>query len=397
MIAPTIARVPEATADTRSAAAEREPLRVMHVVYRLQAGGMEYGVVKLVNGLDRSRIHSSVCSTTPATDVKRLLHADVPLFECRRRAGNDPRVVAELVKLFRREQPHIVHTHAWGTLVEGLLAARLARVPQLVHGEHGTLQVGPLQRRVQRLVWSRADQVLSVSSRLAERMAAATGFPRDRITTIRNGVDTSRFGHLSQREARARLGLTSGGTIIGTVGRLVPVKDHASLVHAVARLRDRGSLVTAVIAGEGPLRAALAAQIDALKLHQQVRLLGHRPDPETVLAALDIFVLPSRSEGLSNTVLEAMASRLPVVATSVGGNDELIEDGITGLLLPPGDPEALAEGLGLLLASTEKRAHMGQAAVQRARTRFSIEAMIQNYERLYLESSTHREPKRSRA
>src|SRR5690606_38208675 len=119
---------------------------------------------------------------------------DVPVFELQRRPGNDLRFVRDLYRLFRRERPHVVHTHAWGTLLEGLVAARLARVPFIVHGEHGTLQLRGYQRRLQRAAWSRVDRVLSVSSRLAERMAAETGFPADRIMTLRNGVDLSRFG-----------------------------------------------------------------------------------------------------------------------------------------------------------------------------------------------------------
>jgi sugar transferase (PEP-CTERM/EpsH1 system associated) len=358
----------------------------MHVVYRLQAGGMEYGVVKLVNGLDQRHVASSVCSTTPATDVKRLLRSDVPLFECRRRAGNDPRIVAELVRVFRREKPDIVHTHAWGTLVEGLLAARLARVPHVIHGEHGTMALRPLQVRIQRLVWPRTDRILAVSSRLADRMAAVTGFPRERITTIRNGVDASRFGGLSGAAARASLGLPQDALLIGTIGRLVPVKHHTSLIEAVALLRDRGRAVTALIAGDGPLRAELEASIDAKGLRDRVLLLGHRSDPELVLAALDIFVLPSLSEGLSNTILEAMATGLPVVATAVGGNDELVEHDVTGLLVPASDSPALAAALDRLLASERARAAMGAAALARARGAFSIDTMVENYARVYLES-----------
>jgi sugar transferase (PEP-CTERM/EpsH1 system associated) len=362
-----------------------EPVRVMHLVYRLQSGGMEHGVIKICNGLDRGRVQSSVCSTTPATDVKWLLRPEVPLFECHRRQGNDPRLVVELFRLFRRERPHIVHTHSWGTLVEGVLAARLARVPKVIHGEHGTMELRPLQVQIQRFVWSRTDRVLSVSSRLAERMASVTGFPRERITTIRNGVDTSAFGQVSRHAARVTLGLSADDLIVGTIGRLVPVKGHAMLIDAVAKLRDRGRLVTAVIAGDGPLEADLKARVKALMLQDRLLLLGHRPDTETVLAALDVFVLPSRSEGLSNTILEAMASGLPVVATAVGGNDELIDQWTTGVLVAPEDADAFATAIEELLASNDKRAAIGSAALGHVRSAFSIEAMIQHYEQVYLD------------
>src|SRR4051794_1288442 len=149
----------------------------MHVVYGLRPGGMELGVVKLANGLDPTRVESAICSTTPAGVLKNLVKASVPVFELNRRPGTDPALVWGLYRLFRRERPHVVHTHGWGTLVEGVMAARLARVAAVVHGEHGTLQLRGYQRPVQRHVWSAADRVLCVSSRLAERMTAETGFP----------------------------------------------------------------------------------------------------------------------------------------------------------------------------------------------------------------------------
>src|SRR5688500_18137089 len=148
------------------------PLRVMHVMYELRFGGMELGVTKLVNAHDRARVTSSICSCRPATAAKKRLAEHVPLFELQRRAGNDPLLVARLAALMRRERPHIVHTHAWGALCEGLLAARLARVPVVVHGEHGTLNTKARNLMVQNWAWRRVDQVLSVSSTLAARMAA---------------------------------------------------------------------------------------------------------------------------------------------------------------------------------------------------------------------------------
>jgi len=356
----------------------------MHVVYSLEPGGMEFGVVKLVNGLDRSRVYSSVCATTPGGRLRSLIAAHVPVFEMGRRRGNDPRLVWQLFRLFRRERPHVVHTHAWGTLVEGLAAARLARVPVVVHGEHGTLQLRAHQRSVQRVGWTLADQVLSVSSRLAARMAAETRFPVNRVQTIRNGVDLSRFGHLSRTEARRVLGLADDELVVGTVGRLVPVKDHVSLLRAMAHLAGRHVPATLLVAGDGPLRADLEALAGKLGISGSVRLLGHRPDIEVVLAALDVFVLSSTSEGLSNTILEAMASGVPVVATRVGGADELVDDGVTGVLVPAREPESIAAAVEILARDTPRRVEMGARARQRAGTEFGLPAMVGHYETLYL-------------
>jgi sugar transferase (PEP-CTERM/EpsH1 system associated) len=368
--------------------AQGGPVRVMHVVYTLRTGGMEMGVVKLVNGLDPSRVQSSICSTTPAGEIKALVNPQVPVFELARRAGNDVKVVRDMYRLFRRERPHIVHTHAWGTLLEGLVAARAARVPVVIHGEHGTLQLRPHQRWLQRLGWASADRVLSVSSRLAERMAHETGFPPRRITTIRNGVSLGKFQPASRDGARRLLQLPEQRLVVGTVGRLVPVKDQASLVEAVAGLERSGLGVTLAIAGDGPERAALEAR--ARQLGVDLRLLGYRPDVEQVLAALDVFVLSSVSEGLSNTILEAMASGRPVVATRVGGAEEMIEDGVTGVLVPASDPAALSAALRRVLTSADAGAAMGAAARARVEAEFTLDGMMQRYDALYIGEAAQR-------
>ena len=361
------------------------PIRVMHLVFTLRPGGMEHGVVKVVNGLVRDRVESWICSTTPADAAMRaLVRPDVPVIELNRRPGNDPAVVWAIYRVLRRERPDVLHTHSWGTLLEGLVAGRLARVPVIVHGEHGTLQLRPRQVRAQRWAWRRVDRLLSVSSRLAERMSGEIGVPLDRVHVIRNGVDLNRFGTVG---AMARTGVTdsdSNGTVVlGAVGRLVQVKDHATLIAAVHVLRNRGHRVSAVIAGDGPLRGKLQARIAAHGLQDWVHLLGHRSDIESMLAGIDIFVQPSTSEGMSNTILEAMASGLPVVATRVGGADEMVVEGHTGTLVRPSDATALAVAVELLVGDAPRRRNMGRAARMRAHREFSLQAMIERYQSFY--------------
>jgi glycosyltransferase involved in cell wall biosynthesis len=232
-------------------------------------------------------------------------------------------------------------------------------------------------------VWNRVDQVLSVSSRLAERMASDIGFPVERIKVIRNGVDTERFRPRSKAAARGAIGIPEEAFVIGAVGRLVPVKDYPTLLSALAVIRDRGIAFHALIAGTGPLRQQLQAMADSLRLHN-VTFLGNRNDVEQVLSAFDVFVLSSSSEGLSNTIQEAMATGLPVVATRVGGADELIDQSRTGLLVPPGSPDALADAITLLARDREARQRMGEEARRRAENAFGLDRMIRDYESLYL-------------
>jgi L-malate glycosyltransferase len=354
----------------------------MHLILKLAFAGLEGGVLKLANGFNRRVIQPSVCSCWPADLVKQHLRADVPLFEMdRRRSGNDPVFVFKLAALLRRERPDVLHSHSWGTLVEGVVAARLAGIPHVVHGEHGTLQMRKVP--LQRFLWSRVDRLLSVSERLSDKMASAMGIDRGLIHTIHNGVDTVRF-HPDRREpGRLALGLTAADTVVGTVGRLEPVKDQASFIEAVAELARRGLPLKVLIAGDGVLKGALQARTRALGLTDRVAFLGNRLDVEAVTAALDVFVLSSVSEGLSNTILEAMASGVPIVATDVGGAAELVVEGRTGVLVPPSDVPALAGAMARLINEPDRRLAMGRAARERAESVFGLDRMIENYQALY--------------
>lgn len=364
------------------------PVRVMHVIHHLQPGGMEYGLVKIVNGLAGGDVESTICSTTTANPaMKGLLAPGVRVVELTRRAGNDPTLLWQLFRTFRAERPHIVHTHAWGTLVEGYIAARLARVPVLMHGEHGTLQLSPAQVRVQRWVWSRVDRLLSVSSRLAEKMSAAVDVPLERIAVLRNGVDLSRFGRVARDEVRRDLGVDDDLVLVGHAGRLVEVKNQAALVDVAAQLKAQGLRFRILIAGDGPLRSALEAQIAGLEVADCVQLLGHRGDVERFFAALDLYVLCSRSEGMPNTILEAMATGVPVVSTQVGGADELVVNGETGLLVPPDRLDRLVGAIGQLVGDGALRTSMGAAGRARATRAFSLSAMVGGYQDIYVEGA----------
>ena len=213
-------------------------------------------------------------------------------------------------------------------------------------------------------------------------MSRDVGVPLGQIHVIRNGVDLTRFR--GSRAAFGRLRVSdAGAVVIGAVGRLVAVKDHAAFIDAIAMLRARGRRVAGVIAGEGPLRPDLEARIARLGLEGTVRLLGHCRDVETMLAGLDIFVQSSTSEGMSNTILEAMAAGLPIVATGVGGADEMVVDGETGILVPPAEPGNLADALDRLLQGESLRHAMGRAGEKRAQGEFSLERMIATYQSFY--------------
>jgi sugar transferase (PEP-CTERM/EpsH1 system associated) len=347
---------------------------------------MEQGIVKVANGLPSHRIVSTVCSFESQLDgLADSLHAGVSVHPLGRRAGNDPKLVWRLTQLLRREQPTIVHSHGWGTLCEGYLATRFAGIRRFVHSEHGTMELRPRNLRVQRALWGRADRVLAVSSMLADRMAGASGFSRHRIRVIVNGADLAKFESIDRGTARRALDLRPETFVIGTVGRLVPVKDQEILLGALARLRSGGTDGIALVAGDGPLFEALRARAAALGVEGAVRFLGRRDDVARVLAALDVFVLTSLSEGMPNSILEAMASGLPVVSTAVGGVCEVVDDGVTGIMTPAGDVQAIAGALSRFANDRALRRRMGDAGRAKARSQFSLERMLEQYERMYLE------------
>lgn len=360
------------------------PVRVMHLVYSFGYGGMEVGVAKLSNAIDPASVAVSICSGKPSDALKYRLRPEVKFFELNRKPGNDPRLIWRLYRLLRRERPHVLHTHGWATLLEGLTAARLAGVPAVLHGEHGTLELRPLNRRLQRWGWRRATAIMAVSSRLAERMESSIGFPADRIRVIRNGVDIVRFTPALREHARASLGAAPDELIVGTAGRLVPVKDQATLLRSWALLRQRGLRFRGVLVGKGVLRDELESLARALEL-DNVEFLGNRTDIETVLPGMDVFLLSSVSEGLSNTIQEAMASGVAVVATHVGGADELVVPEQTGLLVPASQPDAMAAAQARLLNDDALRRAMGLAGRARAEQVFALEHMVGHYTNLYLE------------
>jgi len=361
------------------------PVRVLHLVPVFDVGGMEVGVTKLVNGANLDRVRADVCSFTPVGRFRDRLAPHVRLFELERRSALDWRLVNQLRRLLVRERFDVVHTHHWGTLCEGWSAARLAGVPHIVHGEHGTMESRPRNLKVQRFVWGRVDRVLSVSERLADRMARDVNFPRERIQTIRNGLDLAQWGAGDRVKTRAALGAAPDDVLVLAVGRLVPVKNHALLISAFAQARKTGARCRLLIAGDGPLSKELETCVRSLGMGSDVTLLGERRDIPDLLAACDVFVLSSDSEGMSNTIIEAMAAGRPVVATNVGGNPELVVDGETGLLVDRGNGDAMAAALVALASDAGLRERTGAAGRERACREFGVSRMLQEYERLYLD------------
>ena len=361
-------------------------IRVMHLIHQLNAGGAENGIINIANHIDTNLFDISICSFVGnGTQINRLDKHRATLFELTKASGNDLRLPLHLFGLFKNWWPDIVHTHAWGTLCEGVGAAILARVPVVIHGEHGTMQEKKHNILVQRMVWRFADRILSVSHHHANELSKRIGFPLGKITVLVNGVDSKRFDSgRDGRSIKAGLNLHRGDIILGTVGRLVAVKNQSLLIRALSCLSRDYPNLKLIIAGDGPLRRSLEKLAVDAGCPTKIQFLGRRSDVPEFMAALDIFALTSKREGMSNTILEAMSSGLPVVATAVGGNPELVIDRETGILTPVDDVLALAKALEELIKHPEKRQRMGLAGRERVEKHFSLTSMVRNYEQLYL-------------
>jgi sugar transferase (PEP-CTERM/EpsH1 system associated) len=319
--------------------------------------------------------------------------SDVEFLSLHKPPGHAFRLYPPLLKLFRQWRPSIVHTRNLAAL-ECQLPAALAGVPVRIHGEHGRDETD-LDGTRRRYQWVRrayrpfVHQHVALSRELAQYLEQRVGVPGRRIARIYNGVDIDRFHpHAGVRPPIPGGPFTDPSLfVVGTVGRMQTVKAQTLLARAFVRALQLQPALQArlrlVLVGDGPLRAQAQGLLDAAGLGPLAWLPGERADVPDVMRGLDCFVLPSLAEGLSNTILEAMASGLPVLATAVGGNAELVLHEHTGLLVPPADVDALAAGLVAMAQAPARAAAMGRAGRQRAEQQFSLPAMVGAYQALY--------------
>jgi len=337
--------------------------------------------------------------------VERIQNINVEVVEVGLPAIGFRFPVVALSRLFRRLNPDVVHTRGWGT-VDAIVAARVAGVPRVLHGEHGREASDPegLNRKrnlVRRALSVMVDRFVSVSDDLRLWLTQSVGISEQKVVTIHNGVDTVKFSPFKEeqgakykasgsspssavRSLRRSLGLPEDAFVIGTVGRLDPVKGHTTLLDAFAPLARMETPICLVVVGDGPIRGEIESHAIALGVNKSILFLGEREDIPVLLRAFDVFALSSVAEGISNTILEAMASGLPIVATRVGGNPELVEDEITGQLIPSKNSDSLAAAFERYLRDPERCRRHGIAGRARAEKYFSLDHMATQYEKLYL-------------
>jgi len=370
-----------------------QPVRVLHLRDSHEVGGPGKTILETFRAIDRSRfdLHLGVFETRHENGRTPLVQAaeDAGMTVHHIRGFNqyDPQIIWRVVQLVRRLKAHIVHAHEAKSDVIGYLAARLSGVPVMTtaHGWIGNRPKDRFLSALDRQVMRGLDRVIAVSTPIRD-LLRGVGVGSDRLRLLHNAIVIERYQRTGQTDFLEQLlGRHLERPVIVTIGRLSPEKGHADLVEAVALLRDRGSVVTTVLVGDGPARAALEEKVKAAGLAERVHFPGYVTNTARILESSDLMVLPSHTEGLPNVALEALLMEVPVVATRVGGTPEVVIDGVTGQLVEPHAPAALASAIGAFAANQEPLRAMARAGRSRVESEFDFRVRTRRLEQIYLE------------
>lgn len=364
-------------------------MRIVHVVESLDIGGLEHVVVALASA-QAAQGHDVgiVCLWHPGALAPRAVAAGVGVTCADKRGGIDLRALARLRRLVTQRRPDVLHTHNPMPHYYAVAATLGRPIGCIVNTRHGmgSTRSGARLEQLYRLALHRTDHAVAVCRAARDRFVADGVIPARQASVVPNGTDLARFAVRSADAAarlKASLGWPADAIVFGTVGRLNEAKQQHLLLQALRRLLDLGVPAALVVVGDGPLRAALDELTHELALSPHVRLLGARSDVPDLLAAMDVFVLPSRTEGWSLALVEASAAGLPIIASRVGGNPEIVRDGETGLLVPPAEVDALAVAMAALAGDAGRRESFGRAARDWALREASLAAMCDRYAALY--------------
>jgi glycosyltransferase involved in cell wall biosynthesis len=363
-----------------------QELRVLHVVTSLDPGGMENGVCNLACGLTDRGITTHVACLERRGAFAERLPAPENVRILGKADGFSLRAVWNLARTLRAVRPHVVHTHNLGPLIYASLATLGGRTRALVHGEHSQFapwELEPRRLRQRRKLYARCRAVHTVSPVQLDELHGL-GFTHACLLAIPNGVDTDRFGPAEKAEARAALGLPEDALVLGLVGRFGPFKRHDLLLAAFEEIAPRFPSAHLLFVGAGGTEELrLRVRVAASAARPRIHLAGFHADPAPCYRALDLLVIPSVNEGMSNAALEAMATAVPVLANTGCGHEQILTSGCDGVIADLSTQDQLARELGDLLADPARLVDMGREARMTVDRRFSLNAMLDAYEQLY--------------
>ncbi len=358
-------------------------MRILHTEWSDGWGGQEIRIANEMEGMAR-RGHKMILSTRPHCRISKAAQdRGIEVVHLPMRRGLDVRSMLQLRGVLRQNKIEIVNTHSGVDSWLGAIAARLAGTPVLIRTRHLNI---PLKRNLFNFVHNMPDRIVTCGESIRKELLERNRFAAERLVNIATGIDFARFAPKQNRsEMRQSLGLSDSAFVILMVGILRGVKGHETALQAVSHLTTKFPELVLVLAGDGPMEGYLREKAKALGVHDDVRFLGFREDIADLMNIADMLLLTSKSEGVPQSVTQALGLGLPVVATRVGGVAELIEHERTGILIPPTNPEATSEAVRRVIAHPQEARARAAAGKAHVRANFSLDAMLDKTEQLYSE------------
>lgn len=357
-------------------------INIMHIVFSLECGGLENVAIDLAERLNSGAFNSCICCLDTFGELtNEAKKKNIEVILVKRTPGKDFILPFRLARVMKERNIHLSHTHNLGPLLYGSLAAKLAGVRVVINTRHGREK-----KHRSSYIWNINDAVVAISEDAKREMLKWNRINIKKTMVIYNGIDIDKYSNQQNgSEAKKALNIEPSTLVVGTVARLSPEKDQYTLIEAFSKMVNKIDDAKLIFVGDGVLKEELVNYAQKLGVSNKVIFLGFKDDVYNILPVFDVFTLSSLTEGVSLTLLEAMAMKRPVVATNVGGNPEVVIDRVTGFLVPSKDSEKMADAIIKILQNSELAQKMGAAGRRRVEEKFSLERMVKEYEALYLE------------
>ncbi|MBI5788300.1 MAG: glycosyltransferase [Candidatus Schekmanbacteria bacterium] len=365
---------------------------MLYIIGDLAHGGAEKHLVHVLKNLNRTKFEPSVaCFRKIGQYLPQVEALNIPVINLGVRKVYNFQGISKILsfsKFVKEQKIDIIHAYLYKANIFGTLVAKNVGIPVIISNRNVNSLMRFREKLIHKKISALADKITAVSDEVKSQ-DLELGIPADKIITIYNGVEIPNRQLVDIPNKKRELGLNSDDVVIGTVANLAPRKGHKYLLEAAAKIIAVKPSVKFLLIGDGGLKQELLETARNLKLGKNVIFAGHREDVAELLAVMDIFVLPSLGEGMSNALLEAMAAGLPCVATNVGGNPEVVQDGVTGFIVPPKEPDKIAEAVCRLLADKQMALALGMKGKKRVMSKFTVREMVLQMERLYWDCLSH--------